>query len=309
MVIPNASATQAGAYSVVATNNIGSTASAAANLSVSPTPNFGHLINLSIRTSLTATDPSFTLGTVIGGAAGTKPLLVRAVGPSLAQFGITRAIPAAKLDLFAGSAVIASNDGWGGSAALSSAFASVGAFAFTSATSRDSAIFNPGMPARDYTLNVSASGNVSGEVLAELYDAAPLAAFNASMPRLVNVSVRKTISTGETLTVGFVIAGDTARTVLIRAIGPGLAAFGVPGTMADPQLALFGGETKIAENDDWGGDAQLANLGSGVGAFKIDDARSKDAMLVLTLAPGSYTAQVNATSSGGQALVEVYEVP
>jgi hypothetical protein len=192
---------------------------------------------------------------------------------------------------------------------MSEAFAQVGAFALASANSKDSAIFNPAIAARDYTVRVSASGNVTGEVLAELYDASPLATFDASVPRLVNVSVRKTIATGDLLTVGFVIGGDTARTVLVRALGPGLAAFGVSGAMPDPQLALFSGATKIAENDDWGGDAQLTAVGTEVGAFAIADARGHDAMLLLTLSAGSYTAQVKSNGAGGQALVEVYEVP
>ena len=89
------------------------------------------------------------------------------------------------------------------------------------------------------------------------------------------------------------------------------AAFGVSGTMPDPQLALFSGATKVAENDNWGGDPQLTAAGNGVGAFAIADPAGKDAMLLITLAPGSYTAEVSGVSGtvGGSTLVEVYEVP
>ena len=127
----------------------------------------------------------------------------------------------------------------------------------------------------------------------------------------MNVSVRKQIDAGGSLTAGFVVGGNTARTVLVRAIGPGLAAFGVNGTMADPQLALFSGATKIAENDNWAGDPQLTNAGNAVGAFALANAAGKDAMLLITLAPGSYTVQVGgvAGTAGGSALVEIYEVP
>src|SRR4030095_5348063 len=105
------------------------------------------------------------------------------------------------------------------------------------------------------------------------YDAPTPRAFAASTPRLVNVSVRKQIDAGASLTVGFVVGGNTARTVLVRAIGPGLAAFGVSGAVADPQLGLFNSAAaKISENDNWGGDAQLTNAGSAVGAFAIANA-------------------------------------
>jgi len=112
------------------------------------------------------------------------------------------------------------------------------------------------------------------------------------------------------LIAGFVIGGTTSRTVLIRAIGPGLTPFGVTGTLADPRLQLFSGSTLVRENDNWNGDQLLVGLGNTVGAFEIADRQSRDAMLLLTLAPGSYTARVGGANNGtGVALVEVYEVP
>ena len=80
--------------------------------------------------------------------------------------------------------------------------------------------------------------------------------------------------------------------------------------MADPKLDLFSGQTIIASNDNWGGDAQLTAVGTAVGAFAVADGASKDAMLLVTLAPGNYTAQVSGVNNtGGLAIVEVYEVP
>ena len=146
-------------------------------------------------------------------------------------------------------------------------------------------------------------------MIAELYDATPSGSFTAATPRLVNVSVLKQIAAGGTLTAGFVIAGPTSRTVLVRAIGPGLTQFGVSGVMVDPQLTLFNDASKVAENDNWGGDPQLTTVGNAVGAFPVSNAASKDAMLVMTLGPGNYTAQVSGIGGGGSALVEVYEVP
>ncbi len=312
LVIKNASSTHTGTYTAVVTNSLGTVTSGVAALALSNDAYFGHLVNLSIRTSLTPSVPDFTVGTVIGGTntVGNKALLARAVGPSLIPFGLTDAVIDSKIDLLSGTTVVGTNDNWNGTAAITTANAAVGAFPFASNTSKDAAIFNPATAAGSYTLQIAGVGGATGTVLAELYDATAVAAFTAATPRLINVSVRKQIDAGEILTAGFVIGGHTSRTVLIRAVGPTLGVFGVPGTMSDPKLELYFGSAVLAANDNWGGDAQLNAVCAAVGAFGISDTASKDAMLVITLAPGAYTAQVGgANNSSGAALVEIYEVP
>lgn len=291
--------------------------STAAALTLVPAGNPGRLVNLSILTSINAASPQFTVGTVIGGAgtSGTKPLLVRAAGPALATFGLGGVLSDPRLSLFSDQNTqtpVATNDNWGGGAALSTAFASVGAFPYASTDSKDAATFSETMSAGGYTVQVSGVGGATGTVIAELYDATRAADFTASTPRLVNVSVLKQIDAGEILTVGFVIGGTTAKQVLVRAIGPTLAAapFNVGGAMADPKVSLFSGQTVINANDNWGGGSLLSATGSAVGAFAIGNAASRDASLLATLAPGSYTVQVSgANSASGLTLVEVYEVP
>lgn len=315
IVIASAAVGSAGSYAVVATGPGGSATSSAATLSILPGPDVGRLINLSILTTISGADPVFTLGTVIGGAgsSGSKPLLIRAAGPALAQLGVSGALSDPKLDIFAGATVTATNDDWGGTGALRAAFGEVGAFAYETPTSKDAAAFNAATPAGAYTIQVSGVGSATGAVIAELYDASPNSTVNGTTPRLVNVSVLKQISAGTVLTAGFVIGGGggAAKTVLIRAIGPTLAEppFGVGGAMGDPKLELFQGQAVIAANDNWGGDAQLSAVAGTVGAFALGNAASRDAVLLVTLAPGSYTAQVSGVSGGGLALVEVYEVP
>ncbi len=313
LVLFGATNADAGAYSVVASNASGSTPSLPANLSIATGFDFGRLTNLSILTDLSATTQTFTLGTVIGGAGtqGTKPLLVRAVGPSLGQLIGPGAIADSKLDLYAGQTVVATNDDWAGAAALTTAFSQVGAFPFTGPTSKDAAILIELEPrSGGYTAVVSAAPGAAGRVIAEFYDVTSATGFRATTPRLVNVSVNKQIDAGGSLTAGFVIGGSTAKTVLVRAIGPGLGVFGVPGVMADPRLDLFNASSvRIAANDNWGGDAQLTAAGARVGAFDIANRQSADAMLLVTLAPGNYSAEVRGANGGGVALVEVYEVP
>jgi hypothetical protein len=301
-----------GHYTVQVASSTGSTITADAVLTVSTTTDFGRLINLSVLTGLSASEGLFTVGTVLGGAgtSGPKALLIRAAGPSLTPLGVTGVLPDPKLDVFSGGAVVATNDNWNGTPALTNAFTAVGAFGYVSATSKDAAVFNEKLAAGGYTVQVSGAAGSSGNVIAELYDATPAGSFTPATPRLINVSVLKQIDAGAILTAGFVIGGSTAKTVLVRVIGPALTAFGVGGAMADPKLDLFSGSTVIASNDNWGGDAQIAAAAKAVGAFEITNAASKDAILFITLAPGGYTVQatgVNGTS--GAALVEVYEVP
>lgn len=311
LTLSNVTSADAASYSVVVTNATGSTTSSAVALAVNTVVavNPGRLVNLSLLTALTGPDDSFTMGTVIGGsgAAGTKPMLVRAVGPALGALGVGGTLPDPKLEFFSGSTKIGDNDNWGGTAALSGAFAAVGAFPYAAADSKDAAIFNPAIAAGGYSIKVTGNGTV-GTVIAELYDSTPSNAFTVTTPRLINVSVLKQIGTG--FTVGFVVGGGTTSTVLVRAIGPGLAAVGLTsGFVTDPKLTLFSGSTKINENDDWGGTAALAAAATKVGAFPVP-ANSLDASLLATLQPGSYSVQVaGPTGAEGLVIVEVYEVP
>ena len=316
LVIGQAGFADAGNYTVTVSNSSGINTSNPVLLTVidAAAADVGRLINLSIRTNITTADPLFTVGTVLGGAgtSGSKPLLVRAAGPSLTQFGIGDALSDSKLDMFAGSTVFATNDNWGGAAALSTVFSQVGAFAYTGSTSRDAAVYNAATPARDYTVQVTGVGGATGSVIAELYDATPAGTFTAATPRLVNVSVLKQIPAGSTLIAGFVIGGSTAKTVLIRVIGPrlALAPFSISGAMVDPKLDLYAGQTVVGSNDNWGGESQLTVVGNSVGAFAVTDVASRDAMLLVTLPPRDYTVQASGVNnSGGRAIVEVYEVP
>jgi hypothetical protein len=290
-------------------------------LALATLPSVSRLSNLSILTNVTTDTPFFTLGTVVGGGsgAGSKALLIRAGGPALAALGVGGTLGDPKLDVFSGQTLAATNDNWGGTAALNTAFAAVGAFGYPSADSKDAAVFNAALPAGGYTVQVSGVGGTTGTVIAEIYDSTPASQFTSLTPRLVNVSVLKQINAGDSLTAGFVIAGSAPKQVLIRAVGPtlGAAPFNLGGTMADPKLDLFSGQTVIATNDNWStpvgsnaaSAAQLSTVFGQVGAFALVSG-SKDAALLVTLAPGNYTAQVSGVNSaGGQALVEVYEVP
>lgn len=302
----------AGIYICTVTNGVGSAgASTSVTVAAAASANPGRLINLSVFTGLTTAREAFSLGYVVNGAndANKKPLVIRAVGPSLSVFGVANTLADPKLELFAGSTKTTENDDWGGAQTIADAMVAVGAFAFTGPASKDAALATS-VASRDNSVQVSAGAsapNGTGAVIAEVYDAST--SFNAATTaKLINVSVRKDV--GELLTMGFVISGDTGKTVLVRAIGPTLTVFGVGGAMADPKLELFdGGGKSIATNDNWGGSATLATAFTDTGAFGLG-ATSKDASILATLPPGNYTAQVKVASGvTGTALVEVYEAP
>ncbi len=302
-------AANAGSYTVVITNSIGSTTSTAVVLSLVTASNVGRLINLSVLTGLDSPTDEFTLGYVVGGAgtSGAKPLVLRAAGPSLGALGVPGTLTDPKMELFAGSTKTTENDNWGGAADITAAMAAVGAFPYAGPTSRDAAAATS-ISTRDNSVRVTGVGGGTGAVIAEVYDASPAATFNAATPRLLNVSVRKHLGTG--LTAGFVVGGATSARVLIRVAGPGLAQFGVPGTVVDPQLALFNAQSQqIAANDNWNNAADITAAGTSVGAFALP-ANSRDAALVATLPPGNYSVRATGVNSTtGVALVEVYELP
>jgi len=128
--------------------------------------------------------------------------------------------------------------------------------------------------------------------------------------RIINLSIRSFVGSGaDLLTVGFAIGGSGSKELLIRAVGPTLAAFGVSGVLASPQLTLFNSSSVSIDSDaGWGASAQLADVFASVGAFALP-ANSADSALSLSLSGGTtYTAEISGLNgTSGVALAEVYD--
>ncbi len=269
------------------------------------------LINISARGVAGTGEKVLITGFVITGSAP-KPVMIRAVGPALVAQGVTGELEDPTLELVQGSAVLSTSDNWGSAGDASTIAATavrVGAFALGNGSTESVIVTSlaPGV----YSAVAHGKGGTTGVAMVEVYDISE--ALPASSPRLVNLSARGDVGTGANVLIGgFVIAGDTPRQVLLRAVGPGLTPLGVTGALADPKLQVFHGGILVNENDNWGsaGDAaQLATVANTVGAFALSNG-SKDAVLLVTLAPGAYTVLVSgAGSTTGVALVEIYEVP
>lgn len=131
---------------------------------------------------------------------------------------------------------------------------------------------------------------------------------------LVNCSNRSFASDVTPAFTGFVITGDLARTVIVRAVGPGLASFGITDFLRNPTLSVVRPSTNtiVGANDDWSSEnaESVRRTSAAVGAFPLPTA-SKDAVIILNASPGAYVAQVTSPETGdrGQALIEVYILP
>jgi hypothetical protein len=108
----------------------------------------------------------------------------------------------------------------------------------------------------------------------------------------------------EVLIGGFIIDGSLSKKLILRGIGPSLAAGGVGGALMDPQLELRDSAgTLIASNDNWQNSGQVNDIV----ASTVAPTDTREAAIVATLAPGNYTvilSGVNATTGIG--LVEGY---
>lgn len=127
--------------------------------------------------------------------------------------------------------------------------------------------------------------------------------------KIINISTRSYVGTGGNIMIaGFIIGGTEPKQVLIRASGPALKQYGVPGVLDDPVLILYAGQTEIAKNDDWSSDQEKVETATGrVNAFAWARG-SKDAALVMTLPAGAYTAHVvGKNNTTGVSLIEVFE--
>jgi hypothetical protein len=307
LVITPCTAACVGSYTVSVSTSAGSVLSAPANVRLGSS----RLVNLSVRATAGAGGETLIIGFVLGPGA-TLPVLLRGVGPTLRDFGVNDALADPLIHFFDGRGFgLGANDDWGlsvNAAALWRAARAVGAFDL-SATSRDAALLSD-LSKGAYTAQIEGKAGASGVALLEVYDAAT---DERSAP-LINISARAQVGGGAVLIAGFVLRGNVTKQLMIRGIGPALSRFGVAGAVADPQLTLFrdGVAVPLQQNDNWlaaPNAGQVAVAADQVGAFALS-ANSRDAVLLTTLEPGAYTAQVSGVGgASGVALVEIYEVP
>jgi uncharacterized repeat protein (TIGR03806 family) len=271
------------------------------------------IVNLAARAPVGAGANALIAGFVVAPGAN-KTVLIRGIGPALAAapFNVAGTLADPLLTVFGPDSttrIAATNDNWLTSDAP--AFAATGAFPLA-AGSRDAAVAVELAPG-SYTVQLAGSGAAGGVALIEVYDTDP--GSGASGSRLVNAAVRAQVGTGtDVLIPGLVIGAGAPKRVLIRAVGPGIAAapFNVAGVLAQPVLSLFMGALNVGTNAAWNSATNAAAIRDAtraVGAFPLAEG-SRDSAMLVTLPPGAFTLHVSgASNTSGVVLVEVYEAP
>ena len=187
------------------------------------------------------TGNSVLIGGFIVGGSGNKDVLLRALGPTLTQFGVNGVLGDPTLELRDGSgALIMSNDNW-----KSDQQAAISATGLAPPNDVESAIrhtFTPG----SYTAIVRGKNNTTGVALVEAYDLD-----NGETTTLTNISTRGFVDVGQNAMIGGFISGNGIVRVIVRVLGPTLSQFNVPNVLADPTLELRDvNGTLLASNDD-----------------------------------------------------------
>lgn len=253
------------------------------------------LANISTRASVGRAESVEIGGFIITGNAP-KKVILRALGPSLARSGLSNTLDNPFLELHEASGrIIAQNDNWRES--QESEILVSGLAPTENAESAIVATLSPG----NYTAVIQGGDGGEGIGLAEVYDLDPMADST-----LANISTRGMVNAGDGVMIGgFILRGAEASTVVVRALGPSLAAYGISAPLADPFLTVYDQSGVIvADNDNWKQTqrAELEALGMGSGS-------DNDSALIATLPPGSYTAIVRDSSGHtGVGLVEIYKL-
>lgn len=293
LTIDKVAAADAGSYRVLITNAKGSVASEAADVTVLSPAQGSRLVNLSVNAINGSNGEPINAGFVVQGEA-TKSVIVRGIGPTLAQFNVPGVLADPNLTLISGGTVRAYNDNW-------TQFDGSATGGFPLPVGSFDAVIPADLGPAPYSVVVDSADHGVGRVLIEVYDAEA----EGSETRLANLSARAHVSPDGVLVVGFVIAGEHDLPILLRGIGPSLAPFGIAAPLNNPRLTLFDRVgTPLATNDYWADDD-----GRAIGAFPLP-VGSSDAVIRMTLAPGIYTAHVTSAipaTGTGTALLEIYD--
>lgn len=252
------------------------------------------LTNLSTRSEV-GNGASVMVGGIILQGDQPKSIFIRAQGPSLGDLGFPKILSNPELTLFSGSTILERNDDWGDHPRASA----ISQLPWAPKNSLESAILRDLEPGA-YTVRVNGRDGATGIGIIAVYNL-NAGAENAVLESLsTRAQVRKDSGV---LVAGFVIEGEGARQVFIRARGPSLEQAGISDYLRDPKLILFSGQSELAVNDDW----ETAANAQAIAALKWAPGDAKEPAILTTLQPGQYTARVLGADDGvGIGIVEVH---
>ena len=294
---PDADSDLSYSFTITARNGVSPIATQDFTLTVQPTPANATLVNISTRL-LVQTGAKVGIGGFIITGTDAKKVLIRGMGPTLTRFGVPNALQDPVLELHDSTgAVVISNDDW-----KIPQETDIAATGKAPPDDHESAILLTLQPG-SYTVIESGKNGTSGVGLIELYDLDAVA-----NSQLSNISTRGFVQTGANVMIGgFIVSGANGSVnLIVRALGPSLAPFGIPNPLADPLLGLYNANgTLIMSNDNWKDSQQAAIQNSG-----FHPPNNLDSAILVTLPTGNYTAIVSGKSGGtGVGLVEVYRLP
>ena len=255
-------------------------------------------VNLSTRMQVQTGDNVGIGGFIITGTAP-KHVLLRAIGPSLAQAGVPNVLADPVMELhFPDGASTITNDNWRENPAQEAAILGTG---IPPTNDLESAIYANLAPGA-YTAIVKSSDNTTGVALVEVYDLDP------TLGKLANISTRALVGSGNDIVIaGFILSGASGQdSIVLRGLGPSLSATGVPDAMADPTLELRDGNgALLAANNNWQDNPdQVAELTTG----GLAPTNQLESAIATMQPPGLYTVLLAGLNGGtGVGLVEVYD--
>jgi len=237
--------------------------------------------------------------TLIGGFIVTgnvpKQVIVRAMGPSLANFGVPGALADPILELHMSDGSVVTNDNWRDTQEQEIIDSTV-----PPSNNLESAIVATLDP-NPYTAIVRGKNNGTGVGLVEVYDLD-----QAANSQLANISTRGFVDIGDNVMIGgFIVGGDNSTTVLVRAIGPSLGATGVDDPLQDPTLELHDADgVQVAFDDNWRDTQEQEIIDT-----TIPPTDDREAAILADLTPAAYTAIVRGkNNTTGVGLMEVYNL-
>ena len=261
-----------------------------------PPPPATNVTNLSTRAQVMAGDNILDGGFII---TESKVIIIRGIGPSLSSLGLSGVLADPTLELHGpnSSALLATNDNW-----RDTQEADIQSFGLPPTNNLEaaiSAVLQPGA----YTVILAGKDGGTGTGLVEVYD------LDAALGSPANISTRGLVGTGDDVLIGgFILGpdGDASSTILVRAIGPSLAAAQVAGPLEDPEIELYDTNgAVIAFNDNWKETQQ-----TDIEATDLQPTNDQESAILQTLAAGPYTAIVRGVNmTSGVALVEIYKLP
>lgn len=264
------------------------------------------LVNVSTRLKV-GTGNNVVVGGFIITGQDPKRVIVRAIGPSLEQSGVANVLADPNLEIYAEGQLIGKNDDWRttqlGGRITENQRAEILATGIPPTADVESAVVLTLQPGA-YTAVVRGFAGSVGVGLVEVFDLS-----QPSDSRLANISTRGFVQTGDNVMIGgFLMGGKTGTggRVIVRALGPSLAASGVSNVLADPTLELYDSQgVLLAANNDWK-DSQEAEIES----LELAPSKPTESAILTTLPLGGFTAIVRGKGdTSGNALVEVYSLP